>query len=137
MKKILFIGLVAVCFSAMFVFVTSCDKDRDDEDNSENAILTLTDLEGINFVSECIEDWDCSKSLLISVVKGPNHESETYGCETADPKSLFSGASLDYATYDRQKKLLTAYYNITWLDYGAWAYRDGTATVSFYTKNKH
>ncbi|MDR0680801.1 MAG: hypothetical protein LBG15_02950 [Dysgonamonadaceae bacterium] len=133
MKKNNFTFLIGFALCAICVFVTSCEKD----DNDDIVVLKLTDLEGVNFISECIEDWDCNKGLLISTVKGPNNATSTYDCETTDPKSLFSGAKLDYMTYDRQKKLLNAYYDITWLDYGAWAYRDGTATVSFYTKNKH
>jgi hypothetical protein len=123
---------MALIVAITMLSLSGCSKD--DDDNGDNAILTLTGLEGVNFISECIYDWDCSKKLYMSISTG---DSEIIDCENLkdfDIQGFASSenASLNYMTYDRQKKLLTAYYDVRYS-----SSRMETATVSFYTKNKH
>ena len=132
MRKVI---AIAICLAAVSLF-SGCD--LPEELTNSGGVLTFTnDLEGVNFINECLGDWDCTKGLLISTVKGPNNESQLFGCEVTNAKELVDGGKLNYAIYEKDKKLLTAYYDITWLDYGSWAFRPGTATVSFYTNDKH
>jgi len=135
MKNVFFNVLVIACV----LFVAGCKKDSEKGDDYTPTIIYLnTDLEGLSFISKCYQDWDCEKGFSLTRSNWGNGTGTLiFSCEDEQTAGWVNYGELVSASYDTQKKLLKAKYNAQWLDYGAWAYRQGQYEISFYTNNIH
>ncbi len=127
------------CFMAIALSFSSCNKDKGSNGNSNIDRQLGNNIDDIFFIKECIKDWDCDKGIMYS--QDGDSQSNTYYCDEfkdATSDAIFAGmGNFQYGSYNYGKKTVTLQFEYKWLDYGAWAYRWGNRTVSFYTKKQH